>query len=530
MVLSFPNVSLLGLNQDSRFFGAGFQYASFQRIGIQGLLTDLTQSFGITGTWSGAQGLISTIKNNTDYQDLYLNGISFGSGRVESIDFDAGLDVRTKSYKASILVYNSGNLFNFTGAYYSGVNTANFQFLDSFNEDYAFDRKQNGGYSYTHNASIRFISGAGQLNAIGAAQQVARSLFTGSNLGFAFYSGYTNKQGKRYFTESYNLIDNACDFRETFDFDSDAGNYSALRSNAFELGENGIINVSESATIRGIENPNYQKALSAVGIEMTGAYYRCSGVAVNYYPSGVMLLTTPIVNGRTIDIFSNNIGYNVTFTNDPSNSGTYFWNYTRQINRQDGVAGISEEGTILGRGPDRPTAFANAQIGLGTIRAGIAGRVTSLYSSVIGSSTNFLESKAESYAPYQGQDTYAYRYSNDPSLVSNTGVRRIDISEEDTSSIYQYNKINIFNYKEIAQDGHQSTVGSETLKVTMQGDKTATLPIFLNTALNEINTRLPSGNDTYLLECNYSFAPNEGTVDTNVTWVFNKPAVKTIAL
>lgn len=528
MPLSFPNVSLLGLTQESRFFGAGFQYATFRRAGIEGMVTDLTALWGITGVWSGQQGLIKTVANQRDYQDLYLNGVSFGSGRVESISFDAGVDVRTKRYTANILIYDSGNMFNFTGLYYSGVDMANSSQLDSFNESYVFNRKQNGGYGYSHNASIKFISGAGALNAIDAAKALARTLFTGSNLGMAFYSGYTNKQGKRYGNETYSLIDNTCTFQETFDFDADLGAYSVQRTNSFDLQENGVINVTENGALRGIENPNYQRALSAVATETTGSYYRCSGMQAYYYPSGLTLQTYPIINGRTLDIFNNNVGYTLIYTNNPNNSGTYLWDYTQQISRADNVGTITEDGSIVGRGTDRTTAFTNAQGGFVVVRNGIPGRMASLFLSNFASSTGYLENKSESYSPYQGQVTYGYQYSNDPNLVSNSGVRRIETTEENASSIYAYNRLNIFNYASIVQDDHQSTVGADTLRVNMQGDKTVGLATFLASGLNEINSRIPAGNNLYIDSCTYSYQPNANTVDLSLTWLYNMPAVKTI--
>ena len=49
MALNFPNVSVLGLSQNARFFDAGFQYSSFRRLTIAGTVNDLTNGFGITG-------------------------------------------------------------------------------------------------------------------------------------------------------------------------------------------------------------------------------------------------------------------------------------------------------------------------------------------------------------------------------------------------------------------------------------------------------------------------------------------------
>lgn len=528
MPLNFPNVAVLGLSQDARFFDAGFQYSSARRLSIAGTVNDLTNTFGISGIWDGSEGVLATIRNNHDYQALTLNGVSFGSGRIESINFDAGLDVRTKGYTASILVLDSGNLFNFTGVYYSGIDTSNMQYLQSFGEDYSFNHKVNGGYSYSHSANIQFTSGVGQLNAIGAAQSLARTLFTGSNLGFAFYPGYTNKQGKRYITETYNLIDNTCGFQETFDFDADDGNYSATNTVSVQLDENGVMTAVENGNIRGIENPNYQKALAAVGIEMTGSYIRCSGAATYYFPTGAILVNTPTSQGRAIDIFNNVVNYTVTFDNNPNNLRTYFWDYTLQAARQDGVSTVTENGSVIGRGPNVTTSFVNAQAGFAVVKAGIGARTTALFVTPYNPSTNYLESKQESYSPVQSQCSYAYQYSNDPTLISSAGIRRKVVTEETDTPIYSYNKINIFNVAEIAQNDYQSTHGSTTISVDMEGDKTVTLAMFLAAAIAEINARAPVGNDRFVGGSSYTYSPNEGGANVQLTWLFNRAASQTI--
>ena len=527
MPLIFPNVAVLGLSHDSRFFDAGFQYASFKRLTIAGTVNDLISTFGITGIWTGTQG-ISSIVTNPDYNSLTLNGMDFGSGRIEAISFEPGIDVKTKGYQANLVVYDSGNLFNFGGAYYSGIDSSNFQYLQSLSEAYSFDKKLNGGYSYSHTASVQFVSGATRLNAIAAAQSLAKTLFTGANLGFAFYSGYTNKQGKRYITENYSLIDNACSFQETFDFDNDGGNYSAVQTVSVHLDDKGIATATENASIRGIENPNYQKAIAALNIEMTGSYLRCSG-AVNFYiPSGAILVAAPTTQGRTIDIFNNNIGYTVVFNNSPTNLQTYFWDYTLQMNKQDGVSDVTENGSIIGRGENPTLAFDAAQNGFGIVKTGIAARCGGLFSSPFGPSTNYLQQKEESYSPVQSAIGYSYQYSNNPTLISNNGIRRMSVTNDGSVSVYSYNKLGIFNVAEIIQNNYQSTQGSNQFSVQLEGDKTVALADFQAAAASELNSIIPAGSDRYVGGASYSYNPNLGATDSKITWKFNTPANQTI--
>jgi hypothetical protein len=530
MSYSFTNVALLSLNQEYRFFEAGFHYSTLKNFEIEGNLIDLSNTFGISGIWSGSAGLVNTVLSNSkSIEPIILNGTTFGTGWMKSITFDAGHDVQTKRYRASLQAYDAGNLFNLTGFYYSGINTKNFSFLQNFDENYAFNRKQNGGYSYNHNANVHFNSGLGNLNSLTEAQTLVKTMFTGSNLGFTFYSGYTNKQGKRFFTEAYNIIDSTCSFNEVFDFDTDSGNYSAIRSNVYSLDEGGIINVTENGTIRGIENPNFEKASNALAGELASAYNRCNSVFTSYAPANANALATePMTLRKVFDLFDNNLQYTIQFTNNPVNSGQYFWSYTQNVNRSEGIVHITENGTLAGRGANTAAAYSGANLGFSQVKNTLSPRINTLYSSVVGDPYNFLVTKTDSFSPYHGAIGYDYQFSNE--YVSGySGVKRIEIVDANNTPNYMYNTLNIFNVGQILQDAQTSTVGAKNLRVRLVGEKPLVLNDYLNVGQNEVNMRLPSGTDPFVHECSYSYNPNENSVDLNVGWAFNRAAVKSIA-
>lgn len=537
MALIFPNVGLLGLSQESRFLGAGFNYSNSKRLSINGLVTDLPAVFGITGVWTGSLGMLATIANNANFQPLILNGVNFGSGRIQSMAFSPEIDVKTKSYTAELVVQESGDLFNLTGYYYSGINTAGWQYLNNFDENYQFQRKDNGGYSYTHSANVQFSSGVGQLDAIMAAKALARSIFTGSNLGYAFYSGFTNKLGKRFMRESYDLIDNTCAFDETFDFDSNSGDYSVTRTNAYQLGTDGVITVAENAQIRGIVDSTYQNALNALAGEMAGAYDRCNSVFGLYAPANPYpLISSPTVSNRTIDVFNNNLGYSVTFTNDITNYGAFTWDYTQQITYADNIARLTENGSVVGRG-NRTEAYSAALAGYAdTVKAGAPARAASFYSQWIGSSYYFLDTQQVKWSPVKGAIEYSYNYSNEPVVVGTDGIKRIDTAIPNERPVYSYGRFAIFNEKEIVQDEKQETEGSTTISVQLAGEKAVPLSVYLENAKTTVNAIVGSGYNAYdttgyfLNESTYSFNPNQNGANVNVHYRYNKLASKTVAI
>lgn len=531
-MLNLPNVSLLGLSQESQFFGAGFNYTNNKTLTINGYVIDLINSFGITGIWTGEQGINRIIADNPSFEGIVLNGVNFGSGRFQDITFDIGNDVRVKNYTATVLLAETGNLFNFTGTYYSGINTNNWQYLQSFEENYDFNKKQNGGYSYSHSASIQFNSGIGQLNAIDAAKNLAKSIFTGSALGFAFYSGYTNKRGKRFISESYNLIDNSCSFDESFDFDSDSGSYSVTRTNSFELGDNGIINVSENGTIRGIYRPTFDSAASAINIELDSAYPRCSGVFSTYAPANAFpLINSPTVQSRNFDIFNNNLGYSISFSNDITNSGSYFWDYSQQVTYSEGIARMTEEGSLIGRGENKTLAYNNAKTGFNLVKNTAANRATQFYSDNVGApTTNFLEAQTVTHSPFRGTVDYSFNFSNEEVIVGTDGIKRIDVQIEENKPVYLYTEFNIINYKEIIQAQNNGTAGNRTITLNLQGERGVALSTYLDNAKTQVNNNIPLETDPFVLDASYSFNPNENNTQLNLTWNYNKLVGRTISV
>jgi hypothetical protein len=517
----FQNVEVLSLSQEYRFLGAGFNFASTKNIVVRGLIESLTTTYGITGIWTG---IYSELTNNNEFGQIILNNFNLGTGRLLSLNFEPGDDVRIKSYTASLVVFDSGNLFNFSGSYYTGIDIGNFQYLDAFNETYNFNRKQNLGYSYDHKADIKFNSGVGTLYSIGAAQNLAKTLFTGSQLGFAFYSGFTSKQGRRLYSEVYNIIDNTCSFDEIFDFDSNSGNYSVTRTNAFTLSENGIINVIENALIRGITIPTWQQASNALAAEMSGAYDRCNVLYQNYGPANDYdLITTPTVRGTVFDVFNNRLEYSLTFSNDRSNSGIYIWNYEDNFTRQpNGVWLCTEQGQVIGKAQNRTLAFANAQTGINLVDSTISPRISGLYLSELGSGYNFMDSKSWNFVPNQGQINYSYNFSNEPILPSTGGVKKIQFTSNKEEPIYQYNKFNVFNFKEFIQDAQQTRLGSKDVEMTLIGDSYVSLPIYLENAKSQLNTLLPTGIDVFISDSSYDFNPNENTLQVKLDWKFNQ--------
>jgi hypothetical protein len=526
-MLYLPNVTLLGLNQSYRFLGAGFNYSNSKTLSIEGTLNDLINSSGISGTWEN----VYRVKTNPNFEGAIINGYNFGSGRVLSYSFPQGDDVRLKGYSLELEVFETGDLYNLTGIYYSGINFSESSYLQNFSESYSFNKKVNGGYSYNRNASIQFNSGLGQLNAIQAAKNFAKSLFTGASLGFAFYSGFTNKQGKRFYTESYNLIDNSCQFGETFDFDSNQGSYSLTQTNNFSLDEAGIITVLENGTIKGIERPTYEKAIAAIDSVISQSYNRATGVFGFYAPiDSYPLINTPISQSRALNIFDNTFNYNIVYSNNRANSGNYFWNYSQNLSKIDGISILTENGNVIGRGGDKTISYLNAKNGFTAIRNGAYLRGLSFYQENSLSAPIYIESQTRSDSPLRGSIDYGFTFSNESVETGFGGIKYMKIKESNTNPIYSYTQFGIFNEKTIIQDESNGTPGVKSYSLEIKGEKGVSLSTYLENGKIYLNSNIPGGQNVRINQAEYSYSPNNNMVALNVGWEYNQSAIKTVKI
>ena len=99
MAYYFEHVKLLSYEHRPVFLGAGLRYRVEKRLKITGRLKD-------NNTYSGAKTVLSkealVLDSANNYQDVILNGISFGSGRIDSIDFAGGTLARDEDYTFNI--------------------------------------------------------------------------------------------------------------------------------------------------------------------------------------------------------------------------------------------------------------------------------------------------------------------------------------------------------------------------------------------------------------------------------------------
>lgn len=532
-MIDFSNARLLTYNHQNDFLGENFRYASKRNITIEGSIYNLANGEGVSGVWSG----INLIEENSeDYQEIIIGGVNLGRGRVDSLNFTQGNDVRKKDYSASITIFDTGNLFNLSGEFYSGLDFNNpshpAHLLENFSEAFDFNLSTDGNYTYKQTINTRFASGAAigsGFSPIDMSKRFASGLlFSSPILGLTDIftpSGLYNVEGKRTYTESYNLITNECSFSENLETNKSSGNYSFKYTNEIVTDEAGIITVTENGEIKGLVEDYNNSAESGYAIEVNNSFGRLQDVFNAYAPANSYLLVNSHTNlKKTVNKFKGTIDYSVSYTNNPNLNLGYIWEYTHQIDKSadNCFYTVKEDGKIKGI---FPCSFENGQTPEidaweGTVKPSIIDRVTFFYNSATNTSNPLkIISTARGHSPFNHELEYSVTYTDDL-RYSDSGFKKIDVSVKDSLPVHLINKFNIPSVKELVQPAGISKESIREVTIDIIGERGTPLINYLDKSKDLLNELIPSGEDTFVNTCRYSLTPNENTFNLGLAWTY----------
>jgi hypothetical protein len=517
-MIDFSNANLLGLTQNSEFLGDSLvRYRTVQQFQIRGNIYSLSNMSGVSPVWSGISGLVV---GATDFDSIIINGINFGNGRVTSLKFDESTDkdVQSKPYTAQLETYSTGDLSSVLSGFYSGVDYSSFLQIKKLDETFVYNSNDNKK-SYTHNVSLGLVSGQGAGSLVVTAQAIASNIFTHTNL-TGFFGTYTG-QYKKYYTEVYNLHSNEFSWSEKVDFTNVSGRYSHDFTQSLEVNENGITNIKEKGTIKGLILPIYESAQAGVEEQKALVYSRATGLFANYITnSEYPLFSMPLVQEYNINEFAGNIEYTLSFTNDPKYTGEFLWSYTNKLSRDSqAVYTVSENGSVVGFGRRLIDKFDKATAGYNNISGGIELRCGQFYSGNTNETRPLhLTSSSINRSMYEGKIDYTRSYNNDASWLSTTGIKKVDVQISDDMPNYLTSKYSILGFKEIVQkSSNLATQAKRNIRVNSIGSRGTTLPTYLSDANGRIANYTGFYNDTYVESVNYAISPISNNFDMNVT-------------
>ncbi len=553
--MDFICAELLGLNHSFELWGNIANYRDVQTISIRGRVTGEAGRESISGVWTG----MSPFFEYTGYQPITINGYSIGTGRLVSANFDESTDVISKPYTATLEVLKTGNLWNFTGSYYSGFfgagatsasgpafgleDTRNLKYINSFQEDSTYSSKKSGEYqydkswsmevdgSYTGDALAFFESVRNKLDSDGANTQLINAIYP------AYYFG-VNADPITIQSITYDELNRKFSATQNFVFDSSnpwTWNYKHTLNHT----KDGFISVSENGDIKssrrsGSSNIHYAN-LGWQSIE-PGIFNRASGF-YQYYITGqpnnlYSGACTPLVDFPTQFSLSKNnligsISYNKSYTDNPAQQSGYSHSYQDEISLGvDGIILVSENGRYKGQNSDRVSGFNQVYNAYQNDIDDIYSRVTGFYTGSVGYLVACNDDRPinitrteETYREYFQEVSYSYQFSDDKNIVNDENFYKITATYSDQKPVMQVGYFGIANDAEIAQRQNQSTLGLFTNKISVIGRPETTMTTYLSGAAQKIVE--PEGSEVFISDINYSLFKNQNEFNLSVAYTYS---------
>lgn len=546
--MNFTNVKLLTYEHRNNFWGdKGFRYGSTAAISINGYILDLANTSGVKDVFQACKNLSDSL---SVYQDIVIDNINYGKGKITNVSFDSGNWVKVTEYTVSIEIINQGNLTrasysdsDFSNGIIDSIKT-NAEYLESFNESYSIDYSSNeNGISGTHLIDIK-VSSLFNGDKIKFATDLAAVLFSktlAENISKLSYAKPSENLRKDYYSENYDSINGSCGFKRNFSYSNEASCFSRNRSISVSFGEDGNTKVTESNSIKGeCLNPTlFDSAETGFSSEITGVFSRCNDAFTTYQTQ--FGIVNPLINKeleRSVkrNRFTGDIEYTISFTNDKRRKNLYTFEYTLDLSRsEDFVWNVTENGSVKGDGVlGSVEKFNNALTGWAAEKGGIAARIQSFYTggAKIKPSPSLLKfiSKNTTHAPFEGFISYSYNYTDDTTLDMSSQIRRksIDITDSKPTRIHNDFLIpgGVVKYA-VAQAANQSKQGERTVAGNLE-ISSSTLPFvgksYFTDCVNLANTYKGTGSDLYLESFSFSSDEIEQNVEFDAKYKYSAAA------
>jgi len=383
---SFTNAEVLGVSASSQFLGdRTARLRTVKTIDIEGFIDSRTNTDleGVSQTQSTIDTLVSSLNSpSTVTEEILVNSINFGTGKIVSVDFPAAAggakdnQILIGNYTASLELYESGDIAALNAAT-DNLPIPDTNFLEDFTESFSASRSDDDTYEFTHDLSLKYISGLQPdasapyteiINPISAAKTLAESVFSQTLTSFNFVlggAGYDyNSLAKKYYNETYDLENGTANYQKRFSLLKTNGTtYSAQITNNFEMGEDGIIKVTENGEIQGRANDQssmISRAKAGVDTEIGNSFSRCSTIYTAYKSYLDTPTTLPWLQANTSTLYNQSIS---TSKNINANNGTVSYtveytdnknienvatitNRTIDFSKDGNICSVSEKGDV----------------------------------------------------------------------------------------------------------------------------------------------------------------------------------------
>lgn len=468
-----------------------------------------------------------------DFQEIVLNGVSLGSGRVLNFAFPKNSDPRQSEFSVEFETYHSGDLSNWTGSGYanSSINPEISKYVSSMNESFDFEFLKDGSLSFSRSLDFDMISsGWNYTEDITKAKSFASGIFHGDPAFSVLVGQYPNfyqESGARIINETYNAILGSYSFSETFQGPTDETEYYWTNQFSLTIDPESGATVSEKGNIQGVKVPTYDSAL--IGLSQIESTSKSRAEDFYYgYASGCADELYLKESSKTVDRFAGTIEYNFEYLNDPFSSGCYTVVRSVECQQDDnGIFTISENGSVSDRCGGSGMARLQNSINYfnDNISGDVFGRIYSYYTGQTSgcgcdggaASTGDLRivSRENGYSEFNGLFDYAFVYRNDcTSLVDECYL--VTVEKEVNDTIHNVFLDVTINSGEVSQRQNTSSLIKETQRISVVGQcPELDIDDYLAVAINKVSP--PTGSTTYYMEnANYLFDGDNSRFELSV--------------
>lgn len=465
----------------------------------------------------------------SDFQEIYLNGVSVGSGRVTNISFPTSRDPRSSEYIVNLEVFRTGNWGNLSGEGYN-FNISEFsKYINSFNEYFTTNENKDGTVGYSRNLSFS------ALNPESTNEEYLSNVKTFASGFFAYdplfstvqrgYPDFYEDFGSKRITESYDTINGSFTFSENFIGPQSGKTYKHEYSISVNLSTEKS-SITQTGKIIGVKTPILTNATIGYQEISSGLLSNLQSIFNSYSSCGTSLYLSS--SKQVINEYTGEIEYSFEFSNSLLSSGCFEVSRNIQINiSENGQATITESGTIKSICEGDKLAQARAYFS-SYISTGIGTRVFEIYSSdgpECGcnggkeQSDLLLVSKEETFSEFNGEFGYSYVYKTKCEKINSCFFATRQSSEIDSTH-------NVFfamtpgALGEIAQKQNTSSLASLQQNITIKSSCDGkTLDEYLSAAASQIIT--PSSL-FFADSIDYTFDPENSQLVLSVVYKYVK--------
>jgi hypothetical protein len=544
MSLNFENASVLSLEKTINYFDSEYAFSCEKNMSVQGFFYDGSNAEGVKEIQEDLDSFVSSTDGKL--HDVIINGHNFGKGKVNSFTSGSDNSVRLKEYTVDITIFENGDLSNLNGethfaAFQGLISDSNRKFIRNISEDFSF-AKNDGSYDYTHELSIQFYDhGESSIDGpIDLAKSLAKTILeTDVDFGFldSQVSGFYNLAHKKYYSETYDKVNNVCSFSESYSQPSATNSlYSSATSHSLTVNEGGIMDVSETSNIKALTKVSASVLAGYVSTELSGSFARCESIASSFnsglYENSSLpnnsktdydLINQYIDLNKSFDHFSCSANYSVTYTNSESTFSGFICERTVSAELQDEVATLKESGSVLGLEGLESEQYTKALNGFKTtIEPNISSRLNSFYSSTFPNLSSQIKEVGSSFSSNErnGSVDYSKTYSNNPAL-SDPSFKSIVTSEELALSVTYKNDFKILASGQALEQYKGLTPASKYVKISVSGKRETTEASCKQKAVELANSYAPSGMfDAHMNSLSYNFSPKEKTYSLDASWLY----------